>query len=186
MFLVVDHQVCAHLRRDFGPLLCTDTLQILKVCSIVALAGSFGSVSCWKTHSGWGHSRFCSTWPHLSTSQFGELFSTLSSETAPKQNVSTSMFNSGDGVLGVISSVSRESSWCQRAQFWSPPTTLSQVFSESSGIHWQMSDDLYGSLSKGPCGHCRISIHYGKVCYQWFSWWLTSQRPWDHYQVPPL
>ena len=31
MFLVVGHQVCAHLRRDFGPLLFADTLQILKV-----------------------------------------------------------------------------------------------------------------------------------------------------------
>ena len=30
-FLVVGHQVCAHLRRDFGRLLFADTLQILKV-----------------------------------------------------------------------------------------------------------------------------------------------------------
>src|SRR4029434_2106618 len=30
-FLVVGHQVCTHLRRDFGPLLFADPLQILKV-----------------------------------------------------------------------------------------------------------------------------------------------------------
>ena len=30
-FLVVGHQVYTHLRRDFGPLLFADPLQILKV-----------------------------------------------------------------------------------------------------------------------------------------------------------
>lgn len=40
---------------------------------------------------------------------------TLSRETASKQNVSTSMFDSGDGVLGVIFSISL------------PPNTASQV-----------------------------------------------------------
>jgi len=30
MFLVVGHQVYTHLTRDFGPLLFTDTLKILK------------------------------------------------------------------------------------------------------------------------------------------------------------
>ncbi len=30
-FLVVDHQVCTHLRRDFVPLLFADPLQVIKV-----------------------------------------------------------------------------------------------------------------------------------------------------------
>jgi len=31
MFLIIGHQVCTDLRRDFGPLLFTDTLKILQV-----------------------------------------------------------------------------------------------------------------------------------------------------------
>ncbi len=31
MFLVVGHQVCTHLRRDFVPLLFADPLQVIKV-----------------------------------------------------------------------------------------------------------------------------------------------------------
>ncbi len=38
----------------------------------------------------------------------------------------------------------------------------------------------------GPCGCCRISVLHGIVCYQWFSWWLWSQLPWDHWQDPPV
>ncbi len=31
MFLVVDHQVCTHLRRDFIPLIFTDPLQVINI-----------------------------------------------------------------------------------------------------------------------------------------------------------
>ncbi len=37
-----------------------------------------------------------------------------------------------------------------------------------------------------PCGHCRISVLHGVVCYQLFSWWLWFQLPWDHWQDPPV
>ncbi|KAK6297365.1 hypothetical protein J4Q44_G00319480 [Coregonus suidteri] len=35
MFLVVGHQVCTHLRRDFVPLLFTDLLQVIKVSRLM-------------------------------------------------------------------------------------------------------------------------------------------------------
>ncbi len=52
----------------------------------------------------------------------------LSRKTPPKHNASTSMFDGGDGVLGVIGSNSSstkhsELNWCQRAGFWSRLTT---------------------------------------------------------------
>ncbi len=80
MFLVVGHQVCTHLRRDFVPLLFADPLQVIKVSrltfgrfsmgwrsgdwlghsrtlmrfflshSFVVLAVCLGSLSCWNTH----------------------------------------------------------------------------------------------------------------------------------------
>ncbi len=35
MFLVVGHQVCTHLRRDFVPLLFADPLQVIKVSRLM-------------------------------------------------------------------------------------------------------------------------------------------------------
>ena len=51
-----------------------------------------------------------------------------------------------------------ESSWCQRARFWSNLTRSPSL--NPSGVHWQTSDmpvHVYSSAG-GPCGHCRILI----------------------------
>ena len=85
--------------------------------SFVALAVCFGSLSCWKTHP-WTHLQ-CSHWgkevvaqnfpvhgpihPPLDTVKSS---CPLSWETCPKHKVSISMLHSGDGVLGVVLSIS--------------------------------------------------------------------------------
>ncbi len=75
--------------------------------SFVALAMCFRSLSCWNTHPwpifnalaltvhGPGHRPFDAV----------QLSCPLSRKTPPKHNVSTSMFDGGDGVLGVISRI---------------------------------------------------------------------------------
>ncbi len=158
--------------------------------SFVALAMCFGSLSCWNTHPrpifnalalmvhGPVHCPFDAV----------QLSCPLSRKTPPKHNVSTSMFDGGDGVLGVISSFTPPppNTWCQRAGFWSHLTT---IISPSSPLnHWQTSDGPVHVLSwtGGLCRRCRISVLHGVVCYQLFSWWLWSQLPWNHWQDPPV
>ncbi len=86
--------------------------------SFVALAVCFESLSCWNTHP----------WPifnALALTVHGpvhrpfdavQLFCPLSI-TPPKYNVSTSMFDNGDGVFGVIGSIlpPNTASWGQRS-----------------------------------------------------------------------
>ncbi len=84
-FFEVGHQVCTHLRRDFVPLLFADPLQSLRFRGFHALA---------LTVHGPVHRPF-------DVVQFS---CPLSRKTPPK-HVSTSMFDGGDGVLGVISSI---------------------------------------------------------------------------------
>ncbi len=45
-----------------------------------------------------------------------------------------------------------------------------------SDVHWKTSNGPGHVLSwaGGPCGRCMISVLYGVVCYQLFSWWLWS------------
>ncbi len=105
------------------------------------------------------------------------------SRKTPSKHVSTSMFDGGDGVLGVIDSIPpppSTASWvdAKELDFWSHLTT---TFSPSSplnhsDVHWQTSDGPGHVLSwaGGPCGHCRILVFQGVVCYQ-FSWWLWSE-----------
>src|SRR4029434_7059498 len=52
-FLVVGHRVYKHLRRDVGPLLFADPLQILKVAFLMSWLREGGS-----------RPRFHGTWPH--------------------------------------------------------------------------------------------------------------------------
>ncbi len=85
--------------------------------SFVALPVCFGSLPCWNTHPqplfnalalivhGPVHRLFHAV----------QLSCPLSRKTPPKHNVSTSMFDGGDGVLGVTGSIP------------SPPNTASQV-----------------------------------------------------------
>ncbi len=74
----------------------------------------------------------------------------LSRKRTPKHNVSTSMFDGGDGVFWgrrhhSSSSKHGELSWCQRAGFWSHLTT---TLSPSSTLnHWQTSDGPLHVLS---------------------------------------
>src|SRR4029434_7833325 len=83
--LVVGHQVYTHLRRDLGPLLFADPLQILKVA--FSMGGNevfqYSTLHC----------------PIHSPLYAVESSCTLGSETAPKHNVSTSMLDGGDGVI---------------------------------------------------------------------------------------
>src|SRR4029434_1368478 len=80
--LVVGHQVYTHLRRDLGPLLFADPLQILKV----AFSMGGNEVFQYSTLHGPIHSSL-------------DAVETLGRETAPKHNVSTSMLDDGDGVI---------------------------------------------------------------------------------------
>src|SRR4029434_9232759 len=85
--LLVGHQVYTHLRRDFGPLLFADPLQILKV--VFSMGGYEGIQAQYYTLHGPIHSPLNAV----------ESSCTLGRETAPKHNVSTSMLDGGDGVI---------------------------------------------------------------------------------------
>ncbi len=80
MFLVVGHQVCTHLRRDFVPLLFADPLQVIKVSRL-----TFGN----------------------SNLQLPPQIFYVIKVWRLAMDVSTSMFDGGDGVLGVIGSIPR-------------------------------------------------------------------------------
>ncbi len=154
--------------------------------SFVALAVCFGSLSCWNTHPRPTFSALALTvhGPVHRPFNAEQLSCPLSRKTPPKHNVSTSMFDGGDGVLGVIGSIPpppNTASWVE--------SHLTTTLSPSSPLnHWQTSDGPVHVLSwaGGPCGHCRISVLHGVVCYQLFSWWLWSQLPWDHWPDPPV
>ncbi len=81
--------------------------------SFVALAVCFGSLSCWNTHSqpifnalaGFNALALMVHGPvHLPFDEV-QLSYPLSRKTPLKHNVSTSMIDSGDGVLGVLGSI---------------------------------------------------------------------------------
>jgi len=113
--------------------------------SFVALAVCFVSLSCWNTNP-WSIFNALAGFNALALTDLrcSAVVCPLSRIT-PKHNVSTSMFDGGDGVLGVgqhsSSSKHGELSWCQRAGFWSHLTT---TLSSSSPLnHWHTSDRLY-------------------------------------------
>ncbi len=72
--------------------------------SFVALAECFGSLSCWNTHPRPIFNALALTvhGPVHRPFDVVQLSCPLSRKTPPKHNVSTSMFDGGDGVLGVI------------------------------------------------------------------------------------
>ncbi len=150
-FLVVGHQVCTHLRRDFVPLLFADPLQVIKVSRLTFVNSNlqlpsqlFYGMKIWRlsrplqdlsvlllepllcclgrvfwvivmleypstTHF------HCPGWlqclalmvhgPVHRPFQAVLLSCLLSRKTPSKHDVSTSMFDGGDGVLGVIGSI---------------------------------------------------------------------------------
>ncbi len=81
--------------------------------SFVALAVCFGSLSCWNTHprpifnalAGFNALVLMVHGPVHRPFDAVQLSCPLSRKTPPKHNVSTSMFDGGDGVLGVIGSI---------------------------------------------------------------------------------
>ncbi len=75
--------------------------------SFVALAVCFGSLSCWNTHPRPIFNALALTvhGPIHRPFDAVQLSCPLSRKTPPKHNVSTSMFDGGDGVLGVIGSI---------------------------------------------------------------------------------
>ncbi len=92
--------------------------------SFVALAVCFGSLSSWNTHPRPIFNALALTvhGPVHRPFDAVQLSCPLSRKTPPKHNVSTSMFDGGDGVLGghrqhSSSSKHGELSWCQRAGF---------------------------------------------------------------------
>ncbi len=81
--------------------------------SFVALAVCFGSLSCWNTHprpifnalAGFNAQALTVHGPVHRPFDAVQLSCPLSRKTPPKHNVSTSMFDGGDGVLRVIGSI---------------------------------------------------------------------------------
>ncbi len=200
-FLVVVHQVCTHLRRDFVPLLFADPLQVIKVSRLTFGTRTFSSLhrfSMGLRSGDWlGHSRtlmcfFWATpllpwpcvlghchagiqihdpfslpwqasmpWPWWYMSPVHRPFDAvqlscpLSRKPPPKHNVSTSMFDSGYGVLGVIGSIPP------------PPNTASFTQFSSESFRCSLANFRRACtcafLSRGPCGRCRISVLHGVV-----------------------
>ncbi len=156
-FLVVGHQVCTHLRRDFVPLLFADPLQVIKVLRLTFGNSNlqlppqiFYGIKVWRLARSLQDLSVLLLEPflcclgrvfwvivileYLSMTHFQcpglpltvhgpvhrpfdgvQLSSPLSRKTPPKHNVSTSMFDGGDGVLGVIGNIPP------------PPNTMSWV-----------------------------------------------------------
>ncbi len=157
--------------------------------SFVALAVCFGSLSCWKTHprpifsvlteGRRFSSNIYSTWPRPLAPQCGEVVPyTLSRETAPKHDVSTSVLDCRDGVLGVIVIISLPPN--TRVELMpkssilvsSDHSTFSQAFSESfrcSLANFRRACTC-AFLSRGTLRALQDFSPSGVVCYQLFSW----------------
>ncbi len=160
--------------------------------SFVALSMCFESLSCWNTHPRPIFNALALTVHSPVHRPFDavQLSYPLIRKTLPKHNVSTFMFDDGDGVLGVIGRITP------------PPNTASWVGAKELdfGLSWpqhfhpvllwiigQLQTGLYMCfLEQGDlCGRYRISVLHGIVCNQLFSWWLWSQLPCNHWQDPP-
>ncbi len=169
--------------------------------SFVALAVCFGSLSCWNTHprpifnalAGFNALALTVHGPVHRPFDAVQLSCPLSRKTPQSIMFPPPCWRWGWCSWGHrqhSSSKHGELSWCQRAGFWSHLTTTLSPSSPLNHwyVHWQASDGPVHVLSwaGGHCGHCRISVLHGIVCYQLFSWWLWSQLPWDHWQDPPV
>ncbi len=163
--------------------------------SFVALAVCFGSLSCWNTHPRpifnalAGFNALAVNGPVHRSFDAVQLFCPLSRKTSLKHNVSTFMFDGGDGVLLGIGSIPPPP---RRVDL--KPKSLILVSSDHNTFT-QFSSESLANFRRactcvfwagGPCGCCRISVLQGVVCYQLFTWWLWSQVPWDHRQDPPV
>ncbi len=108
MFLVVGHQVCTHRRRDFIPLLFADPLQVIKVSRLTFGNSNlqlppqiFYGIKVWRLARPLQDLNVLLLEPLLCY----PLLPCQNPPPPPKHNVSTSMFDGIDGVLGVIGSI---------------------------------------------------------------------------------
>ncbi len=134
--------------------------------SFVALAVCFGSSSCWNTNPRPIFNALALTvhGPVHRPFDAVQLSCPLSRKTPPKHNVSTSMFDGGDGVLGVIGRIPsppNKASWVDAKELdfgliWPQHfhTVLLWIIDFSRAVHV-----LY--WAGGPCGRCRISVLHG-------------------------
>ena len=117
--------------------------------------------------------------------RYGEVVLSLSWETPPKHKVSTSMLHSGDGVLGVVLSISllqtRQVELMPNSSILvsSDHITFSQASSGSSRCSLATSDGPVHvpSSAEDLARAAGFLIFHGVVCYWWFSSWLWSQLP---------
>ncbi len=169
MFLVVGHQVCTHLRRDFVPLLFADPLQVIKVSRL-----TFGNlnlqlppqifylIKVWRLARPLQDLNVLLLEPLLCC--LGRVLWVIVMMEYPSRPI----FNALAGFNALALTV----------QFWSHLTTT--LSPSHSDVQRQNSDGPVHVLSwaEGPCGCCRISVLHGVVCYQLFSWWL-----WSHLRI---
>lgn len=143
-------------RFSLGLLISRDWLgyTMTLMCSFVASARRFGSSSCWNTHPP----------PMFSVLAEGRRCSscTLSRETIPKRNVSSSALDGWDSVLGVLVSTSVPPNMASRVDAKELNVGLTSnrimLIINHSGVHLQASD--------GPvqCGFASCMI---RVQWQW-------------------
>ncbi len=167
--------------------------------SFVALAMCFGSLSCWNTHprpifnalAGFSALALTVHGPVHRSYDAVKLSCPLSRKTPLKHNVSTSMFDGGDGVLGVIGSIPphpNTASWVDAKELdfgliWPQhfhPVLLWIIVKLQTGLYMCFLEQ------EGLAGAAGFQSLTGVVCYQLFSWWLWFQLPWDHWQDPPV
>ncbi len=133
--------------------------------SFVALAVCFGPLSCWNTHPRPIFNALALTvnCPFDAV----QLSCPLSRKAPPKHNVYTSMFDSGDGVLGsaFLLLQTRRVELMPKSSILvsSDHNTFTQFSNESSRYS-------LANFRCGHCGRCRISVLHGVVRYQLFSW----------------
>ncbi len=168
--------------------------------SFVALAVCFGSLSCWNTHPRPIFNAL-SDFNALALTVHGpvhrpfdevQLSCPLSRKTPPKHNVSTSMFDGGDGVLGVIGSIPpppNTASWVDAKELdfgliWP------QHFPQHPVLLWIMANFrrayTCAFLSRGTLRALQDFSHSWRSVLPIVFLGLWSQLPWDHWQDPPV
>ncbi len=169
--------------------------------SFVTLAVCFGSLSCWNTHP-WPIFNALAGFNALALTVHGpvhrpfdamQLSCPLSRKTPPKHNVFTSMFDSGDGVLGVIGSMSpppNTASWVDAKELdfgliW--PQLSSSVsftqFSSEQGRRIRGRDTRYVSLPISATTKLSLAIIFIKKCKYVFVMSDASERSY-HWHIP--
>ncbi len=142
----------------------------------VALAVCFGSLSCWNTHPRPIFNALALT-VHVPVHRpfdAVQLSYPLSRKTPPKHNVSTSMFDGGDGGLVDAKELDFGLIWPQHFH----PVLLWIICKLQTGLYMCFLEqgDLVGAA--GFQSFTMWSV------LPIVSWWLWSQLPWDHWYPP--